>query len=234
MPELFNQSTLEMSTSPLTQEAAGLLWGEVTVNRIAVIVVLVLLVLELMDLIMLFPHLMRCVPFWKGNLELEHSVSLSRTRNTIALVAGIAICLMADRYSLMNPSWRAFAPTELQLLITSGLIAATLLIRYLLYLLTPFRSRTSEYSSTLRNSIYNYFILYAVLALLSVVLLEAAGAKTPSIRVVLTVEAALVYLLDFWRTAQIFRSRYGLLPTILYLCGLEVLPVGILLLTCTQ
>lgn len=234
MPELFYQGTLQMSTSPLVQAASGLLWSEVVVNRIAVIVALVLLVIEIRDIILLGPSLLRCVIIWKADMELEHSVNLSRTRNTVALVCGVLFCIIADRYSLFDPSWRASAPESLQLALTAAVMVGFVLVRDLLYLLTPLRSRASEFACTVRHAFYNYFILYVLLALVSTVVLEAFGAPAAVGRVVLTVEAALAYLIDITRTAQILSSRYGVFPTILYLCALELLPLGILILTCTR
>ena len=234
MPELFSQSTLHMSTSPLEQAASGYLWGGILVNRIAVIVALVLLVVELMDIILLFPHLLRCVPVWKANVELEHSVSLSRTRNTVALVCGVMFCVVADRYSLLDPSWRASAAPEYQLALTAALLFGAVLLRRLLYLMSPLRSRTSEFACTVRHALYNYSILFCVLAVLSTVIMEAARVPAAAGRVVLTVEAAILYLLDIMRTVQILGSRYGVFRTILYLCALELLPMGILIMTCTR
>lgn len=234
MPELFSQSTLHMSTSPLEQAASGYLWSGILVNRIAVIVALVLLVVELMDIILLFPHLLRCVPIWKANVELEHSVSLSRTRNTVALVCGVMFCVVADRYSLLDPSWRASAAPEYQLALTAALIFGAVFLRRLLYLMSPLRSRTSEFACTVRHALYNYSILFCVLAVLSTVIMEAARVPAAAGRVVLTVEAAVLYLLDIMRTVQILGSRYGVFRTILYLCALELLPMGILIMTCTR
>lgn len=234
MPELFSQSTLHMSTSPLAQAASGYLWSEVLVNRIAVIVALVLLVVELMDIILLFPHLLRCVPIWKANMELEHSVSLSRTRNTVALVCGVLFCVVADRYSLLDPSWRASAAPEYQLALTAALVFGAVLLRRLLYLLSSLRSRTSEFASTVRHALYNYSIIFCVLAVVSTVIMEAARVPAAAGRMVLLIEAAIMYLIDIMRTVQILGSRYGVFRTILYLCALELLPMGILITTCTR
>ena len=234
MPEMFDPGTLEMSTSPIVRAASGLLWGEVVVNRIAVIVALVLLVVELSDIILLMPSLLRCLPFWKGNMELEHSVSLSRTRNTVALVCAVLFCIVADRYALFYPSWRSYAGSGYQLAITAAFVFGFALLRRIFYLVSPLRSRTSEFACAVRHTFFNYFILYTVLVLVGAVFLEAFRAPAAVGRGVLLVSGALVYLLDISRTAQILSSRYGLLRTILYLCALELLPAGILILTCTQ
>lgn len=234
MPELFYSSTLEMSLTPLSGVSAGLSWGDVLSNRIAIIAVLILLVLEIQDIIRVFPALLRCVPLWKGNLELEHSVSQARTRNTVSLVMGLLFCIVADRYSLCNPSFRAVAGPGWQLAVTAGLLAGTALLRRLFYLVSPFRSKTSEFACTVRHTFYNYFILFAALALLVCVALGAVRASDGTVRITLYVAAGLVYFLQLVRTGQILRSRYGLFATFLYLCALEILPIGILILTCTR
>ena len=234
MPELFYSSTLEMSLTPLSGVSAGLSWGDVLSNRIAIIAVLILLVLEIQDIIRVFPALLRCVPLWKGNLELEHRVSQARTRNTVSLVMGLLFCIVADRYSLCNPSFRAVAGPGWQLAVTAGLFGGTALLRRLFYLVSPFRSKTSEFACTVRHTLYNYFILFVALALLVCVALGAVRASEGTVRITLYVAAGLVYFLHLLRTGQILRSRYGLFATFLYLCALEILPIGILILTCTR
>ncbi len=234
MPELFNQGTLHMSTSPIARSASDLMWSEVTVNRIAMVAALVLMVVALRDIILIFPALLRCIPFWKGNKDVEHSVSFSRTRNSVALVCGIMFCIVADRYQLIDPSWRAAVPRQAGLALTAAVLAGFVLLREFFYMLSPLRSRSAEYSCTVRNAFYNYFILFALAAFASVLLMEAFRLPQTTVKVVLLIEAGIFYLLDISRTAQIFSSRYGLFPTILYLCALELLPTGILIFTCTR
>ena len=234
MPELFNPGTLEMSAEPLSRVPSELLWSECLPNRIAVVAALVLLVVELSDLLRLFPALLRCIPRWKGNVELEHSVSMARTRNTVALVAGVLFCIVADRFSLLEPSWRTAIPQEWRLAVTAGLLFGAVVIRRLLYLVSRFRSRTSEFACTVRHTLYNYLILFSALAVLSALLLGACGVPEASVRVVLIVESAMAYVLHLIRTGQIFASRFSVFTTILYLCGLEILPLGILILTCIR
>ncbi|MBO6169403.1 MAG: DUF4271 domain-containing protein [Bacteroidales bacterium] len=233
MPDLFKDGVLNMSTEPLGPSGAPLLWGDSAVNHWAVILALVLFVLELSDLIRLYPHLLRCLSRWKGNLDLEHSVSLARTRNTIALVTGLVCCLIADRWELVNPSFKMRLNPELHLLLTSGMVAGTLILRQLLYLASKFRSRTSEYAQTLRHTLYNYLILLTSVMLLTVLLLVALRVEDSVIRMVLYVECIVFYLVHLIYTGQILRSRCGTLATILYLCALEILPFGILIFACT-
>lgn len=234
MPDLFKSGTLDMSTEPLQYVADTLRWGDVMVNRIAVMVTIILLILELPDLIRLYPQLLRCLSRWKGNLELEHSVSLARTRNNVALVAGVAMCLIADRWMLANPSFRMDVPAALRLAVTAALLMGTALLRRLVYVATKFRSLTNEYASTLRRTVFNYLILLVSLMLVTVLAAAAFRAPDAVVRNVLYAECAVFYLVHLIRFTEILRSRCGILATFLYLCALEILPVGILIFTCTQ
>ena len=66
------------------------------------------------------------------------------------------------------------------------------------------------------------------------VLLGAFKVPDGTVRAILWTEVALAGFLSLLRTGQILRSRYGVFATILYLCALEILPVGLLILTCTK
>ena len=234
MPDLFRSGTLDMSTEPLQYVAGTLQWGDVMVNRIAVMVLVILLILSLPDLIRLYPQLLRCMSRWKGNLELEHSVSLARTRNNVALVAGIAVCLIADRWQLADPSFRQDAPESFKLAITAALLTGTAALHRLFYVATKFRSLTNEYASTLRHTVFNYLILLTSLMLVTVLLTAAFRVPDAVVRKVLNAECIVFYVVHLIRFTEILRSRCGLLATFLYLCALEILPIGILVFTCTQ
>lgn len=233
MPDLFRGGTLDMSTEPFSRIAGELQWGDILVNRIAVMTTLVLLILEIPDLIRLYPQLLRCLSRWKGNLELEHSVSLARTRNNVALVAGISVCLIADRWSLADPSIRQAAPAELKLAITAALLTGTVVLRRLIFIATKFRSLTSEYASTLRHTFFNYLILLTSLVLVTALAAAALRLSDGTVRHILYAEGAVFYLIHLIRSMQILRYGCGILATFLYLCALEILPVGILIFTCT-
>ena len=233
MPDLFRGGTLDMSTEPFSRIAGELQWGDILVNRIAVMTTLVLLILEIPDLIRLYPQLLRCLSRWKGNLELEHSVSLARTRNNVALVAGISVCLIADRWSLVDPSIRQAAPAELKLAITAALLTGTVVLRRLIFIATKFRSLTSEYASTLRHTFFNYLILLTSLVLVTALAAAALRLSDGTVRHILYAEGAVFYLIHLIRSMQILRYGCGILATFLYLCALEILPVGILIFTCT-
>ena len=222
-----------MPVEPLPSGAVVHLWGDCMVNRIAVICALILLVLELVDLLRMYPYLFRCVIVWKGNLDLEHSMSLARTRNTLALVMMVILCLVLDRWELVNPSFNAALPEEWHIAVVAGLLFAYVLLHSLLYMVSRFRSRTADYDSTLRHSVYNYQILLSTLLLVTAILLTALKVPQAAVRIVLLVETAAFALLHLLRSGQILASRCSIFVTFLYLCALEILPLGLLVFVCT-
>ena len=233
MPDLFTRGNLEMSATPVPHEAEALMWGDCLVNRIAVLVVMALFIVELAELFRLFPPLLRCLSRWKGNLDLEHSVSMARTRNNVALVTALVMCIIADRWVLTDSSVKASLPAEWRLAFTAALIGGYVVLRQLMYLISRFRSRTNEYALCLRHSMYNYQIMLSTLMLLSVIPLLAFRAPDEIVRIVLLVETAAFTLLYLLRSFQILASRCSNYATILYLCALEILPLGILAFVCT-
>ena len=233
MPDLFKGGSLDMSVTPVPHEAASLVWGDCLVNRIAVLVTLVLLLIELKDLLRLMPFLFRCVSIWKGNMELEHSVNLARTRNTVSLVMALGFCLVADRWGLIAPSFKLDLPAEYQLAVTIGIVSGYVILRRLVNLASRFRGFYNEYNSCLRHSLYNYQILLSVLMILTDLLLVAFRVPYEAGRMVLLVEFGFFALLHLLRSAQILASRCSIFATILYLCALEILPLGILVFVST-
>lgn len=222
-----------MPQAPVPQEAASLLWNDCLVNKFAVIVTLILFLIEVSDLIRLFPQLLRCISRWKGNLELEHSVNQARTRNTLAMVMAMVLCIILDRWAVLPPSFKTSLPAEWQLAVSAALIGGYVLLRRILYLFSRFRSRTAEYDQCLQHSVYNYQILLTSLMLPTALLMTAFSPPEATMRVVLLVESAVFSLLHLLRSGQIFASRCSTLATILYLCALEILPLGILIFVCT-
>ncbi len=233
MPDLFKGGSLDMSMSPVPHEAASLVWGDCLVNRIAVLITLVLFLVELTDLLRLMPSLLRCLTRWKGNLELEHSVNLARTRNTVSLVTALAFCIAADHWGLVAPSFKTDLPAEFQLAVTIGIVSGYVILRRLINLASPFRGFYNEFNSCLRHSLYNYQILLSVLMILTHLLLVALRAPYEAGRIILLVEFGFFALLHLLRSAQILASRCSIIATILYLCALEILPLGILVFVST-
>lgn len=229
MPGLFERGTLDLPVTPPATVEAAALWSECAVNRVAVIAVTVLLVLVLSDLLQLMPLLLRCLSRWKGNIEIEHNIGVARTRSRIAVVCGLCLCIIADRYTGLAGHWTQ--EPGLSLAVSAAILAAYTLARRIIYLVTPIRKLDSETASALRHSLYNYSILCCILLLVSIIPMAALSVPDETRRIVILAATGLVYFIFVIRAGQIIASRYAFFRTFLYLCALEFLPAGILLIS---
>ena len=156
-----------MSASPAGGLAEAVPWGDLLTNRILAVLAVFLLILNLSELFRLAPHLLYSIDRSRGSADLEHSLSLARSRNTTALCFALPFCLAADRYALFRPGFWSAIPAQWSAPATIGVLAAFLLLRAFCFALMRPRRLSGEETATLRHLGYNYFILMAALTLLS-------------------------------------------------------------------
>ena len=121
-----------------------------------------------------------------------------------------------------------------------GWIAAVVLayyvVRRILYALIPHRKVNSEYWRACMNAASLFFVMLAVLWLLTVGAMVVLGLPQDVVRWVLVGELALCMGLTFIRQAEILASQCGVFLSFLYLCALEIIPatglVSVLMLVC--
>lgn len=226
--ELFLQGRLEMSSSPIAVEELAPLWGDILVNKILIVVSVLLFILMLKDIIKLTPALAYTLQQKHGSLSLEYNISISRIRNWTALVCIIPFCLIADRYGLYTPDFWEEIPQKWSSVAHLAVFCAFYMVRAFLHSAIRPPKMHSEDLATFRHSPRNYFIILVFIEILSCLLMSIAGLPEGTCRLVILIESALIYLLCLIRSGQILRPHCGGLATILYLCGLEMIPVVIL------
>ena len=79
--DIFIQGRLEMSSVPVQEAAAGLLWSDVGVNRVLVLLAVLLAVAGLRDLFRLLPELLFCFSRPRASVSLEYNTSVVKMRN---------------------------------------------------------------------------------------------------------------------------------------------------------
>ena len=230
MEELFRSGTLDMSASPLAGLEGSLLplWGDVLTNRILAVVAVVLLVAALPDLFRLMPHLLFCYDRSRGAVSLQHSLSVARTRDMVAHAFVMAMALVADRFALLDADFLRQVPAGWHAPATIGLVAAFLFVRLLCHLTLRPRRLNGEEAAALKGNLYNYVIPMAVIALMTIGILTLARVPDALIRRVLIGECAVLWAFFLLRSGQILATRCAGFSTILYLCGLEILPTALL------
>ena len=220
--------TLHLPSAPVEPEALAALWRDCTVNRIAVAAVLAVSFFFIRDFLALMPHLIYCCRYYRGSILLEHSVSMSATRNSSFAICFVAASLVADRFRLYDPAFASDFPYGLSLAVTAGALLLFLLLRIIIHLLVRPRRMNSEERAALRTGLYNFAILLTLIWLLTAGLGAVLHFPDTVTIAVLKAAAAVVYLLFFVRSAQILGSHCNGLATFLYLCALEIVPAGLL------
>ncbi len=191
----------------------------------------VLFLLNLRSFLKIVPSLWDCVIRWKGNISLEDSIQLARSRSWIAAILFVPFCLVVYSYDLYSPAFLDGMSPTLRLAVVSGVLVAYLLIRaFLNWQLEMHRFGTPAFSAANR-SFYNYCIILFFLIFASGAILRALGCEESLLRSVLLWEITLSYVIYCFRRGQIFASVCNPFSTFLYLCSLELIPTCALVLS---
>ena len=190
-----------------------------------------LFLLNLRSLLKVAPSLADCVMRWKGSLDLEDSIQLSRSRNWIAAILFIPFCMVIYSHDLYLPDIIRNLSPILRLAVVTGAMVAYLLLRaFLNWQLEMHHYRTKTFTAANR-SFYNYAIILFFLVFFIGGLTRVLSGDAALTRRVLTWTIALSYLFFIIRRGQIFASACNPFTTFLYLCSLELLPTATLVLS---
>ena len=190
-----------------------------------------LFLLNLKSLLKIFPSLWDCVVRWKGNLDLENSIQLSRSRNWIAAILFVPFCMLVYSYGMYTPDFIGDLPPYFRLAAVIGVMLVYLLLRtFLNWQLETHNYGTSVFTAANR-SFYNYCIILFFLLFITGGILTAFSCGEDTIKAVLLCETGLTYLIYIYRRGQIFSSYCNPFSTFLYLCSLELLPTAALVIS---
>lgn len=224
--ELFRQGRLEMSAAPLPEIQTPAEWNDLLPNKIAIVLSVVLVLIYLKDIIRLIPPLLYALDRKRGGESLEYNVSAARMRNTVALTYTLPFCLIADYCGAYRPGFWSMVPPEWSSAATLGVMLAYFLLRRLCYAAIRPGKMSAESLATLKHSLYNYFIALVSVAVPTIGILPLFSVREDIISTVFLALTGLAFAFATVRAWQILKSRRSPLPTILYLCGLEILPAA--------
>ena len=191
------------------------------------VVFVVLMIVLMRSFIHLIPFIADSLLRARGSVALESSVRVSRDRNMVAMAMFLPMLLLSWRYRLYNPSFIADAGPDARMGLIAAVFAGYLLLRLFMYVLLKPRRRYEQFQVA-HHATYTFFILLVILLLFTAGIMYVFGASDATIRLVLYLETAFVYLLFLLRRAQILSLSCNHLRTFLYLCGLEILPTAAL------
>ena len=168
--------------------------------------------------IKIFPVMTASVWRWKSNLELEDSLQLSRSRNTVAAV------LLVPLYDLYRPDFLDQFSPVVRFAAVTGVMFLYLLLRTFLNWQLEMHNYGSKAFVAANRSFLNYCIILFFLLLLTGAIVNTFTGDKELTRTVLLYVTGMTYVLYILRRGQIFASACNPFSTFLYLCCLELLP----------
>ena len=199
-------------------------------NALALISVIVVMIF-LKTIVEILPSVLACLIRWKENINIEASVRLSRDRDFSAIAMLIPFCLTVFRFRIYNPDFISNLPDSPRLWAIIGIFSAYLLIRKAATLMVHPRRMPQKTLSATEKSANTYFILLTLILLLVDSTCSFFDATQNAIRLTSLWLSSLIYGLYLIRKLQIFASSCSLFTAFLYLCALEILPTGILMIS---
>ena len=199
-------------------------------NILALISVLIFLSL-LKRFTNIFPSLIACTIRWKESVNLEASVKLSNDRDRLAFAMLIPFCLVVDRFRLYDPQFLSGFSEDLRLAIFVGIFIAYFTLRKVIAKSYRPKGRNSKGYRTADKSSLTFFIILTLTLLCMGGIMTFIGMDESLIKNAMLWVSAGIYGLSLLRKIQIFASGCSIFTAFLYLCALEILPTGILVIS---
>ena len=179
-------------------------------------------------LVNIFPSLLACLIRGKESLNLEASVKLSRDRDALAFAMIVPFCLVAAGYDLYSPSFMEGFSENAVTGIYFGVFFAYVLLRYLMtWLFRPHRMQQKVYRAAVKAS-SSFFIIGTLVLLVMAGIADVINVPETDVRSAMLWVSTLIYAVFLLRKTQIFSTSCSVFVAFLYLCALEMIPTGIL------
>jgi hypothetical protein len=196
--------------------------------KLLVLFSFLIVLLLLRRLVNIMPSLMACMIRGKESLNLEASVKLSLDRDALALAMIIPFCLVAFRYRLYSLGFIEEMADDSVLGVYFAVFASYLLLRFMMtWLFRPQKLPKKTYVAADKAS-RSFFIVYTLLLLAMGGIFGLADVQDAVSRDAMLWVSAFMYLLFLLRKTQIFSTSCSVFAGFLYLCALEMIPTGIL------
>ena len=230
--EAFPGSILLAPAAPAdtaVREAAQ--WSDSPVNCLLIIAFTVLILLYLRRFVGILPNLFAGVVRWRAILSQEASIRLSRDRTDFALVMVVPFCLVVSRYDLYSVRWIEELDPGMRTLATVGVFSAYVLLRQFLIRVAEPRRISHDTYRTANNSGFSFFVIMTLVMVLTAGVTAIIGVNDLTVKKILFYELAAVFSLFLVRKTQIMTNACNQFTGFLYLCGLEIFPATLLVIS---
>lgn len=206
----------------------ALTWSDYPLNAVMTALFTLLVLVTLKNFLNIAHDLFDSLSRWKASLNIEASVQKMEDRNLLGYIYIIPVAMIADRYSFIPAKLATQVPVNWHCLVPLGAIVVWLLLKHLVYRIIAIKVRRVETFRIAHKSFYNYWILAALLMIVTAGIMSLAHTPEPLGRQILMYELGGMYLLGILRESQILSSAYSPIAVFLYLCALELIPSGAL------
>ena len=195
-------------------------------NNILITVSILAAMLLLKSIVSIFPSLAACMARSKECFNLEASVKLSRDRNLLAVAMILPFCLVTYRFDLFGIGFMNGFDENIRLAAIIGIFGVYIMFREAVYrLFRPQRIPKNTYKVA-GNAAHTFFVILTLLLLLTGGLMTALGVDESAVTSAMLWLSAVIYGLFNLRKFQIFVSSCSVFTAFLYLCALEIIPTG--------
>ena len=187
--------------------------------------------LLLRSIVSIFPSLAACMTRAKECFNLESSVKLSRDRDMLAWAMILPFCLITYSYDLFGTGFMNGYNEDLRLGVIIAMFVLYIIFRNAVYdLFRPQRIPKRTYS-TGGFAAHTFFIILTLILMATGGFMTAMGADKEVITTAMLWISAGIYMLFIVRKLEIFISSCSIFTAFLYLCALEIIPTGTLVIS---
>lgn len=185
--------------------------------------------LLLRKLVNVFPSVMACL--WRGKecFNLEASVKLAHDRDVIAMGMVIPFCLVVYRFRLYCPDFLDGFGDNALIGMCFAVFVTYALLRLAVFALFRPKNLPSKTLTASQKVAYTFFIFLTLILLAMGGIMCRLRLDDLVVRNAMLWVSAAVYTLFLLRKLQIFNSSCSVFAAFLYLCALEMIPTGILI-----
>ena len=184
---------------------------------------------SLRKLIVVFPSLIGCMLRAKESINLEASVKHSIDRDICAVTMVLPFCLAAYRFGLYEITPLQGLGGNLKLAAYIGIFILYILIRIAAAKTVRPKRLNQKTAKAAGRIAFTYFIILTLAILGTGSILTFSGVSQEAVRNAIIWVSAVIYTLMLLRKYEIFCSSCSVFAGFLYLCALEILPTGILI-----
>lgn len=224
----FRDGVLEMSTEPsgVPLVDAGNASSSVTVLLIGISFLLILI--NFPRIVGIMPSILRGFVFRRDAMKIGRSSKSVSDRNAMALSLFIPFCLLVGGTGIFNPSFLGNIPGHWMAPLFAVFLAAAFLLRLLFTsIANPAGMKSDEWDAA-KGSIVNSFCVAVPAMLLAAGIMAVFGVEKDGMKLVLSIVMAIALAVDIISTSGFLHEGCSLIRTFLYLCALEIIPVGAL------